>query len=372
MNAKELREYKKLLDGIVIPGNLPQEELIKKYEPFKYFLSKRIPENLYRFRSCNENNFDALDRNAIFFSAGSMMNDDFEGMLYFDQDEIKAWAKDTSLCFKPVTDLVAAIKNGQDVPNEYRNLLSAEQCSLLKRAFENIQMQDVENASQDVHEHFTNESDIILAKIGSIIQNTKIACFSENINSAAMWGLYADSSKGFAVSYDFRGGNISICSSCINKCNNYKGGIIAPVIYESHRYNAIEYAKWCYQYQLINLLLYRLNRGYLFDLFCQNALCPDTFMSTKALLHKASAWKYEAEWRIIFSCNSQQINQQDHPFVNKVPSAVYLGRKIIPINEKIILQIAMNKKIPVYKMKIRESSKTYRLYPEPLYIPAIG
>ena len=95
-------------------------------------------------------------------------------------------------------------------------------------------------------------------------------------------------------------------------------------------------------------------------------------MSTKALLHKASAWKYEAEWRIIFSCNSQQNNQQDHPFVNKIPSAVYLGRKIIPINEKIIVQIAIDKKILVYKMKIRESSKTYRLYPEPLYIPAIS
>lgn len=372
MNAKELKEYKKIIEGIVTPGNLSQEESSKKYAPMNQFLSKHIPEKLYRFRSCDDNNIDALDRNAIFFSAGSTMNDDFDGMLYFNKNEIKAWAKDISVCLKPFIELVAAIKNGKVVLNEYRDSFSVEQYNNLKNALEKLSMQYIENVIQEVHSFFIDKFDIILATIGSITQNTKIACFSEDINSVAMWGHYAKSGTGFAVSYDFRGENISICSSCRNKCDNYKGGIISPVIYESSRYDATEYAKWCYQYQLICEILSRLNISYLFNIFNQNALCPDTFTSTKALIHKASAWKYEAEWRIIFYCNSQQNTQQEHPFVNKVPSAVYLGRKIKPINEKIILQIAMNKNIPVYKMQIRESYKSYRFYPDPIYVPSIN
>lgn len=76
----------------------------------------------------------------------------------------------------------------------------------------------------------------------------------------------------------------------------------------------------------------------------QNVIpCPDTFMHTKVLLHKAEDWKHEREWRLTFQCNSPERNQQEFSYAIKQPTAVYLGRKFSPIYEKILCQIAAKK-----------------------------
>ena len=92
--------------------------------------------------------------------------------------------------------------------------------------------------------------------------------------------------------------------------------------------------------------------------------CPDMFMITKILLHKASAWKHEKEWRLICTCNSPDFMQQEFPYATKRPTAIYLGRKISPIYEKILRHIAVEKNIPVYKMTLNNHESSYKLYPE--------
>ena len=76
--------------------------------------------------------------------------------------------------------------------------------------------------------------------------------------------------------------------------------------------------------------------------YLQNIVpCPDLFMPTKILLHKASAWGHEREWRLTCNCNSSDFNQQEFSWAKKKPTAVYLGRKISPIYEKILRHIAL-------------------------------
>ena len=91
--------------------------------------------------------------------------------------------------------------------------------------------------------------------------------------------------------------------------------------------------------------------------------CPDLFMLTKAMLHKAAAWDHEREWRMSFSCVSNEMNQQEHPWARKRSSAVYLGRNISPIHEKILRHLAVEKGIPIYKMTIPENEVSYNLRP---------
>lgn len=67
---------------------------------------------------------------------------------------------------------------------------------------------------------------------------------------------------------------------------------------------------------------------------CRNGGYCDLFMPTKILLHKASAWGHEREWRLTCSCNSAEFNQQEFSCAKKKPTAVYLGRKINPIHER--------------------------------------
>lgn len=373
MKTKELKKFKDIIDRTVTPGSLTQVESYEIFAPMRSFLSEHTPKELYRFRSCTDDSIDALDKNEMFFSPGTQMNDDFDGMLYYNKRTIQAWAKDVSLCYQPFISLLTAIKEGYDVPNVYDGLFSAAELVFLRSALAQYQLSVIEATSGQVYSYLINTFDSVLTKLRNMIQNTKIACFSEDIKSTAMWGHYADSSKGFAVSYDFRNGNYSNCSFCYmnNSCPDHKSVYTVPVIYGEDRFDGTEYLKWGFQYLLVNSTLTQLGLEPSFFCSKQNALCPDTFAPTKAALYKSSAWRYEREWRMIFTCRSNQINQQEHPSVNKTPTAIYLGRKIKSIHEKIILGIATNKNIPVYKMNIREGNKSYKLYPKLIYEPTL-
>ena len=87
-------------------------------------------------------------------------------------------------------------------------------------------------------------------------------------------------------------------------------------------------------------------------------------MGTKVLLHKAEEWSHEQEWRLICQCNSSEFKQEEFSYAKKKPTAVYLGRKVSPIHEKILRHIAVEKNIPVYKMQIQQDNPVYKLYPE--------
>lgn len=93
-----------------------------------------------------------------------------------------------------------------------------------------------------------------------------------------------------------------------------------------------------------------------------NALhCPDQFMLTKILIHKAEAWQLEREWRLVCSCNSSQYYDEQYSYAIKAPTALYLGSKISPVNEKLLCYLAREKDIPVYKMSTPHNSPQYRL-----------
>ena len=85
-------------------------------------------------------------------------------------------------------------------------------------------------------------------------------------------------------------------------------------------------------------------------------------MATKIVLHKSNEWAPEKEWRMTFFCLSSGIQNQEYSFGIKKPVSIYLGRKIRPINQKILLSIAKEKDIPVYKMEL--APNTYTLKPK--------
>lgn len=85
-------------------------------------------------------------------------------------------------------------------------------------------------------------------------------------------------------------------------------------------------------------------------------------MATKIILHKSNEWAPEKEWRMIYSSLRSDIQNQEYSFGIKKPVAIYLGRRIKPINQKILLSIAKEKAIPVYKMEL--APNTYALKPK--------
>ena len=225
----------------------------------------------------------------------------------------------------------------------------------------------LEKSLKRFFDFFTSQIDINDSTVQQLLRKTvKFACFSEEIGSAAMWGYYADSGKGFALSYDFRNSNYTKCNTCSTgpQCPNYKNCLLTPVIYGDACFDATQYATWLFQQQVAQKMLLNNNFLPLYSLFQNISPCPDLFMATKILLHKASAWSHEREWRLTCQCNSLEFNQQEFSHAEKKPTALYLGRNISPIYEKILRHIAVEKSIPVYKMQIQQGNPEYKLYPE--------
>lgn len=84
-------------------------------------------------------------------------------------------------------------------------------------------------------------------------------------------------------------------------------------------------------------------------------------MFKKVALVKSNEWKKEKEWRMFFNTSIQELNNERFSYVYKKPSALYLGRKISELYQKVLVEIAKEKSIPVYKMDFNEKNRTYNL-----------
>ena len=93
-----------------------------------------------------------------------------------------------------------------------------------------------------------------------------------------------------------------------------------------------------------------------------SGIYPDISVVTKVSLHKSDEWEREAEWRLFCtSSNDYEFQTSKHSYCIKKPTALFLGRRISDINEKILRSIADSKSIPVHKMKLDDGSPSYDL-----------
>lgn len=336
-------EYINMIHTLVVPENLPDEEKGKRYQPLIDFLKTNTPEKLYRFRSCKERAFKELDEDILGFSPASEMNDDFDGMLYFDKERILTTLTET-LTLQKLTELIESVIRGTTnrIPDAILQQIICFMSSLPPESINLAIKQFIEFVTEDFNKQMTF--------ISQLTQNQKIVCLSPRIESAAMWGYYADDGTGFALSYDLREPNFS--EYCLVR-----------VIYSEERFNATEYAEWLLQQQTLQrVILMKANANLPYPNYQHIIPCPDEFMSTKALIHKAVNWSHEKEWRLVFYEKNEQ--REKYPQISKRPTAVYLGRHISAIHEKILCHMAVEKNIPVYKMMICDDSQTYSLYPQ--------
>lgn len=356
-------QYKDMIHSITVPATLSPKEQIKRYQPLIDFLQKETPEKLYRFRQCNELNLDAFDQDKLFFSPGNKMNDDFDSMLYFNKklidSKLKQFAESESF-----QNFLNSIKQGIGFPSIIQNIVPTDVLTTIRANIIEMNPADTNIRINNFLTFFNKQFTLNSSELSQIIRTSiKFACFSNNIYSAAMWGYYADDGKGFALAYDFRNGNFSNCNSCnvISQCPSSNSCCLARVIYDNECYDASMYAAWLLARKIF------LEQGIIspFNNSSNYLLpCPDLFSHTKVMLHKAKAWEHEQEWRLSFSSNSIEMNQKEHPWIKKVPTAIYLGRNISSIHEKILCNIASAKKIPIYKMTINVDDSSYKLHPK--------
>ena len=54
-------EFEKIIEKISVNSKTPPEEFNDKMQPMLQFIQRNVPNKLYKFRECTENNLDAFE-----------------------------------------------------------------------------------------------------------------------------------------------------------------------------------------------------------------------------------------------------------------------------------------------------------------------
>ena len=88
-------EFGRLLDSVVISEGTSAEEMMKTVMPIREAISEMMPEQLFRFRSCDDMHIDAFERDAIYAVTADSFNDPYDTLLKYDMEGIRQYVEAT-------------------------------------------------------------------------------------------------------------------------------------------------------------------------------------------------------------------------------------------------------------------------------------
>ena len=189
------KAFAEQLLSVDIPSNLSLEEQQERLNELIKIAHNILPSRLYRYRTCSELSIGAFDKDELWASTPECMNDGFDTRVFIDSKGVKEQYKRIFLNNIDKTTIINSIPDITGFPQQ------------LVQGREEIQKLSEEKISKGVSaldEWIMNDAEQALLQINTVGQKTvKICCFSENIYSPAMWGLYASDESGFALEYDF-------------------------------------------------------------------------------------------------------------------------------------------------------------------------
>lgn len=350
-------DFRKIIENTVVPMNFSTEEKIACYDGVIRYVNSILPNKLYRFRTCSERSLSAFYNDELWFANGSTMNDDFDARLYYDKKKIKGWlgsllSEDGEL--KAVEKLITM----EQPPKKLLELIP--NAEYIFKCLKKASKEQVVNILNKLIQYLLENLDAALKNTTEQVQHkTKFACFTQKIDSDMMWGQYSNNATGFAIEYEF--GNKNTITYSDTNMQIHVWGNLFPVIYDNKRLDTTDYATYLFQIQILKGMAQSI--GFPYNASWLNAVvpCPDEFMATKLAIKKYTDWKAEKEWRMFYSTDNTLLANEEHSCVIQKPSGVYVGRKISKINQKIIVDMAKEKGIPVYKMDFNEDSRNYKL-----------
>lgn len=354
-----MKEYRTLLQNTVIKGNATSEEVAKSLKLIFGYIDKIRPKKLFRFRTCTEYNFDALLNDRIYFNAPKNFNDPHDCFSYVNNDKIQSLLNEVSLDntmkqFLEIRGSTHLIKDSfspnilpaiQTVYNAVKKMNDVEFFSWEKYLEANVVDYSKLKAYIANMIAFNHDEHIRLSR-----EETFIACMTTDIKSTLMWAHYADYHKGFALEYD-TDQIVTLagkCSVCQNKCDMEHTLGLYPVVYGKDRFDATDY-----ELETLNLRINNYFYGFN-EPFC----IPDRLFYIKANSFKGLNWKYEKEWRLIYTCNPK------HPSIKYdvvKPKAIYLGSQMSASSKGIIKKLIEGKGLTVHEMFMDDSKEKYAL-----------
>lgn len=274
-----------------------------------------IPNTLCRFRAVNENSLVQLQENKLYFSTSDYYDDPFDTYFYLDYDAIDRQIESiVSLLNNPenkekATKIVTSLGNpSEDV---LRSLDAATQNPITAEAFE---------------ESIKNVRSQILKTLYSI-------CFCEDPLNETLWLKYADSHRGFVVTYDFHSADTYLCGKdgiCKNCPTIQTPPNIYPVYYSNEKYDASRYAIAALLKVSMASSGVSIPQGLL-----RAADASMIWEIERISLLKKPCHVFDEEWRMIYSqwCVAR-------PCIKLKPKSVIIGYRTPLYKERLIISAA--------------------------------
>ena len=335
-------KFSETLNKTLISGDVSDAQLNKAMRPIRQALLELKPDKLYRYRSVNPNNINALKSDSIYTVTADRFNDPYDSLIQYDIDSIEKIIMATANAdfMAALRDLIKSNSLPSEVPNFFPN-------GEFNMAFSNLLKTDLTNKNE-VTQGLISMANNIIALIRVIIplavqqirNSVTYACFSEKVDSITMWSHYADYHKGFALGYS----NANLSFDSLNKVSC---GLF-PVTYDNIRYNANSFIAWA-----------------IYNIFGIKMKQPDRLANIKAGLQKSTDWSYENEWRLICTVPLQERAKPDATPITICPNEIYYGSRISKEDKILLHEIALEKKLSEYEMLIDNASSHYRMIIKP-------
>lgn len=363
MTKKEFWEH---LDSLSLnDSTVAHIENKRTIEKITKEIERIIPEKLYRYRTFDFNNYNlsALDKNEIWASSLSEMND------YLEYDPY--WSPDT--VYETIKDSIASI-DSFDFPSLTVDYPGFEEtfgktCDLdllkIKEIKESI-IKFNKYILEEIEEviNIMNDAPWILSnQVKKAVDTTYVSCFTEDGCSNIMAGLYSNGAKGFILEYNAK----ELISPCTKKeeCEHswacptlHHSPLLIPVNYQDERYDiSTMLCSIVFQLGAVNLI--KKAKG-----DCSQASFPpfhlDYLFPLKLAGRKQSVWQHEKEWRLIYFENKEEHKEKKHiPLSIVKPSSIMLCPNCSKENKDKIQSIANSHAIPVYQLMIDYNGREY-------------
>ncbi len=313
MNKEEIEDYWNTLCSFTGKDSQKEAQL----------LSDKIlyPNFLFRYRTVNNNNLEALRTNKIYLSQASKYDDPFDTFLHIDFSRLCQEFEENYKSMQRIEDLSSVLKkifsySDQDILSKNMKLFTSP--INLKKLHEN-----------GLKEKFLSYTLPIRTKIQEKVCS---ACFSENGFNEVLWLKYADMHKGFVLMYDLTNTDKFICGKkkeCENCPIKQKGVSIYPVYYSDKPYDATEFAKTIMAEEISDIFKIPLEK------IMMNGFKSSIWEVEKNSLIKKECHKYDQEWRMIANCSITP-----PVTVEWIPDSVILGLRTTAVDAKLIVSMA--------------------------------
>lgn len=353
-----IEKFETFFESQCIPADLPFDEIAKRWSVINNNLDTILPSKLFRFRKIKGDEkgkdymLDSLKSKTIATCSASCFSDKYDALCYFDEN--KVWDLIVKLINKDtIQDFQAMVENGA-YPNSLPEILKP----LMLLNSQKIRETSAEAAVWQLRRIIADSP--IRASIVTKLRNsmdflrndstTQIACFTENVRSKFMWDMYADGYKGYALEYDFSG--IPLVFSLLALPNETTHSTLLPVFYSDERYDLSNY-------RIESFIIERYMATGIESLkpILHNI---DLLDLCRPYLYKSTEYSREKEWRLICNWGDRNNKYANIADFDKL-KAIYYGPEISWSDREELHEIAVNRELKEYNVRISYSSKSYDL-----------